>query len=218
METVKSIIAIIASIIGVVTAILTAYAKFLDVKKQAVKDRVELAAMTRPPEVHVAPAPPPEPSPIGTTARNPPTPGPPAPRPDGARQAVRAPATAMIALGVFSLFLYLVVLVVGLAQEFGATNNPPASAADAVDRQPGGTTDRETTIYGVVGSLYFMMASGVAVLGGTGMIRLRGYWSSVAGSVAVMMGSGCCLFFVGIPVGIWSLVVLFRPEVAASFE
>ena len=105
----------------------------------------------------------------------------------------------------------------------GAIDPPQANAVDpGSGRQdrPGldGATDRETLVYAALGSLYFMMASAVAILAGAGMLRLRGYWFSVAGSFAIMMGSGCCLFFVGIPVGIWSLTVLFRPEIASSFE
>lgn len=49
------------------------------------------------------------------------------------------------------------------------------------------------------------------------MLRARGYWIAVVGSFLAMVdiGCGCCLL--GLPFGIWSLVVLLRPETKALF-
>jgi hypothetical protein len=42
-----------------------------------------------------------------------------------------------------------------------------------------------------------------------------GHWVPVAGSVAVSPGAGV-FRLAGFPIGVWSLVVLFRPEIRAS--
>lgn len=56
----------------------------------------------------------------------------------------------------------------------------------------------------------------VTVAGGMKMRALSGYGLSVAGAIAsiIPIGGCCCL---GIPVGIWALVVLLQPDVAAGF-
>ncbi len=48
-------------------------------------------------------------------------------------------------------------------------------------------------------------------------MNLRSYWLSVAGSFAIMAGGATCCMG-GIPIGIWSLSVLYKPEVAAAFR
>ncbi len=69
---------------------------------------------------------------------------------------------------------------------------------------------RITCGVGIVLSPLILMAS---IL----MLRARGYWIAVLGSFLAMIdiGCGCCLL--GLPFGIWSLVVLLRPETKALF-
>jgi hypothetical protein len=69
------------------------------------------------------------------------------------------------------------------------------------------------------GVLYLGLAlgGGLAILGGWSMLRLRAYPLALVGSFSVMIG-GCVRLFLGVPVGIWSLVVLLRPEVPAAFR
>ena len=61
-----------------------------------------------------------------------------------------------------------------------------------------------------------LFASLLAVSGGVAMLRRKVYWLAVAGSVAVMLG-GCMCAFAGPIVGIWSLVVLMKPDVKETF-
>ncbi|HVK14655.1 MAG TPA: hypothetical protein VM597_38305 [Gemmataceae bacterium] len=63
----------------------------------------------------------------------------------------------------------------------------------------------------------FIAAGVVVALAGVALLSLRRYWLVVLGSVLAMVG----LFFmsaVGLPVGIWSLIVLRRPEVRSAFR
>src|SRR5207248_2361571 len=57
----------------------------------------------------------------------------------------------------------------------------------------------------------------LVLLGGLRMRATRGYGLALAGSIAAIipLNSCCC---VGLPVGIWALVVLLKPEVKAAFQ
>lgn len=68
-----------------------------------------------------------------------------------------------------------------------------------------------------VAVLLLILCTGVLV-GASQMLRLRHYGLALLGSVLVMLNlqGGCCL--IGIPVGIWSLTLLMRPEVRRAFE
>lgn len=56
------------------------------------------------------------------------------------------------------------------------------------------------------------------LISGAQMLRLRHYWLAVLGSVLVMFNLNLCCCVLGIPVGIWCLRVLMRPEVRRAFE
>jgi hypothetical protein len=77
--------------------------------------------------------------------------------------------------------------------------------------------DTATAVFGITLLLSLAAASAIAVGAGFSMIQLRRYWLSVVGSFAVMPG-GCFCCLIGLPAGIWSLVVLFKPEVRSSFR
>ena len=109
------------------------------------------------------------------------------------RQAVRGPGIALTATGCVAA----VVMSVGVVQMVRGTGTP--AYLDAV-------------------VLACFIAAGVVVaLAGVALLSLRRYWLVVLGSVLAMVG----LFFmsaVGLPVGIWSLIVLRRPEVRSAFR
>jgi serine/threonine protein kinase len=60
-------------------------------------------------------------------------------------------------------------------------------------------------------------ASVVTALGGLRMLFRRRYWLAITGSILATIGL-CAVSILGLPVGIWALVVLHKPEVRASFE
>lgn len=66
--------------------------------------------------------------------------------------------------------------------------------------------------------LVIWIATGLAmVLGFVSMIRLRSYRSAMA--AAILSVIPCCspCLFLGIPFGIWAIILLVRPEVKESF-
>jgi hypothetical protein len=230
MHAVKDALAVLAGIVGLLTAFLTLYAKYLDVKKSAPRasDVVEppLTAAARPePAVTFAPLDEPQPARRAPVLRDPEA-------VERARQSVKAPATTMIAAGVISLFSNMFIAGFGYVDRFvtplttetrnqrayveaARTYGPPNTPgiAGAVDRE----SEDATAVMTVFTLLGLSVASVAAIWAGYEMLRLRGYWLSVAGSFAVMAGAFFCCA-AGLPVGIWSLSVLYKPEVASAFR
>jgi hypothetical protein len=67
-----------------------------------------------------------------------------------------------------------------------------------------------------VGSFVGIAWGGVVAFGGYQMKTLRSHGWAMAGSIVAMIPcTGCCLL--GLPFGIWSIVVLGRPEVNRAF-
>lgn len=56
----------------------------------------------------------------------------------------------------------------------------------------------------------------VTLFGSIKMLRLENYRMSIAASIAAMIPCYCC--FVGLPTGIWALVVLRDPNVKRAFD
>ncbi len=229
MDALKGAMAILVGVMGFLTALLTLYAKYLDVKKTAAREsdagkaadaRPELVANVSAPEEYRAPAArlAPRPEDLSTVER--------------ARQAVKGPATALIVAGVVSLLFNVFVAGFGYVDQFVTpltveTTNKRAMAELArrgdlpimqgIPVASEGLSDEATIVLTIVVMMSLSLASLAAVWAGYGMLRLRSYWLSVAGSFAIMAGgSFCCMS--GVPIGIWALSVLYKPEVASSFR
>lgn len=74
---------------------------------------------------------------------------------------------------------------------------------------------------GSLGLLFYAFALGLnilVILGGWRMTRLKNYGLCVAAAIVAVVPclSPCCCL--GIPPGIWALIVLSKPEVKAAFE
>ncbi len=149
-----------------------------------------------------------------------------------ARRAVKAPAATLIAAGLISLFSNLFIAGFGYVDRFvtplttetqnqralvGVTRFGDPRYGPSMIGTVNGSSENATAVMTIFTLMSLSVASAAAVWAGYGMLRLRGYWLSVAGSFAIMAGAGfCCM--AGIPVGVWSLAILFRPEVASSFR
>lgn len=70
---------------------------------------------------------------------------------------------------------------------------------------------------GIFGSLFQLVLGGITFFGGLKMKNLESYGLAMAASIIAIIpcfGSCCCI---GIPIGIWSLIVLNKPEVKSAF-
>jgi hypothetical protein len=72
--------------------------------------------------------------------------------------------------------------------------------------------------FGIVSALIGIAIGVVILLSAQKMKKLESYNMAMAGSILAMIPciSPCCL--IGIPFGIWALVVLSKPEVKAAFN
>lgn len=64
-----------------------------------------------------------------------------------------------------------------------------------------------------------LLSAGLVIFAGLQMRALKNYMIAVAGSVVIMIpviGSCCCC--ITLPIGIWALVILMRPEVKSAFS
>jgi len=135
-----------------------------------------------------------------------------------AREAVKLPAIFLIITGVVSLLYALYSLVTNL------TVDPTQMAEFQTQLQqlPEEYRGRVESFVksGWLISVFWILTSGFVLLGGIKMLQRRSFGLSMAASIVamvpcVMPGVCCCL---GLPIGIWSLVVLNKPEVKSSFK
>lgn len=70
---------------------------------------------------------------------------------------------------------------------------------------------------GIVGPLIALVVAAFLLWAALQMKELRGWTVAVVASILAMIPciSPCC--FIGLPIGIWALVVLMKPEVKAAF-
>lgn len=71
---------------------------------------------------------------------------------------------------------------------------------------------------GIVSSIIGILISGLILFGALKMRKLESYGLAMASSIVAMIPciSPCCIL--GLPIGIWALVVLTKPEVKGAFH
>lgn len=87
--------------------------------------------------------------------------------------------------------------------------NLPRDVRDAVARWlvPG------MRIYSVMG----MLAGGLLIFSGVQMRNLKGYGLAIAACVVGMLPCTSCVCCLTLPVAVWTLTILTRPEIKSSF-
>jgi len=153
-------------------------------------------------------------------------------RPDplsGVRDAVRMPATLLILAGILSLLL----AILGLAQvsSFPEIMDQMIAATQANPNAPKQDKDNQIDMFIMIKDMaedrtafYTYYCLGIAysllvIVGGINMIRLSGPVTPTLSAILVMLPcvlGTCC--FMGMPVGIWALVVLSRPNVQRALN
>jgi hypothetical protein len=121
--------------------------------------------------------------------------------------AVKWPATLLLVVGVFYV-------VAGLGSVVIAVGGVASSGQPITDS---GSYSEAQLVYGLIsGSLMFIL--GIPVLYGAIMMKkLERFGMAMIGAICAMAPCSCC-FMVGLPIGIWALVVLQRPEVKGAFR
>lgn len=91
------------------------------------------------------------------------------------------------------------------------------NAAAAAD-QPGGIANMMSGTIGIVFNVISIATGAFIIFAGLKMKNLENYTLSMIGAIIAMIPciTGCCL--VGLPAGIWALVVMNNPEVKSAFR
>lgn len=126
------------------------------------------------------------------------------------RRAVSLPATALIAVSVVSC----IVVVTGLAFNFWLL------ASGTADRLPEPALMAKQTQISVRMALELVMLAfhAVTIVGALRMRALRGHGLARAGAMLACIPCLSPCLVLGIPVGVWALFVLARPDVREAFS
>ena len=147
-------------------------------------------------------------------------PPPPAPPPPptvggaGAAQQVQGPAMGLIVVGALGVIWQLISLAANIfGVGMAGLGNIPGGGSAATDRYmqyfSGGM--------GIVFAIIALGLYGFAIWAALQMKQLRKWNISVGGAIAVMLPCSCCCL-IGLPIGIWALIVLMKPEVKSAFS
>lgn len=71
--------------------------------------------------------------------------------------------------------------------------------------------------FGRVGNVLGLVLDGVCIYGALQMRQLKNYGLSMAAAIIIMLPCGGCCCLLGLPVGIWTLMTLNKPEIKSSF-
>ena len=132
----------------------------------------------------------------------------PAPSSAGA-ELVNGPAIGLIVTAILGVLLQITSLILNLAgASFLAGSQMPKEA----------WTNMFSGAIGVAASIIGILVSGLILFGGLKMKKLESYGLAMTASIIAMIPciSPCC--FIGLPIGIWAVVVLSKPEVKSAFH
>lgn len=137
---------------------------------------------------------------------------------EAARRQVNVPAIGLIATGVLGIVGAAVSLlsresIANAYLKFLEQMNLPQEQLDEFRAQM-----MEPSVIDYVGNAAGVAVAILTLVGGLRMRALRSYGLALTGAVLALLPccSSCCC--VGIPFGIWALIVLLRPEVKAAFS
>jgi len=129
--------------------------------------------------------------------------------PAAAQAMVNGPATFMMVLGILNIVSAIIGLVMNLA--FGGLG---IAAADSGAPEEGMGLIFQA-VGGIVGNIVAIIVSIVIIMGSVKMKNLQSYGLSMTAAILCIV---CCVCCIGIAPGIWSIVVLSKPEVKAAFR
>ena len=145
-----------------------------------------------------------------------------------AREKVKLPARLLLAAAIFMIFF--AILSIGLAfsgqdlnvqmLEFVEQQQPPGKARDDMAKEVEKARTRDKTVEHVQTAVFSVIGLTLDVLVLVGALRmqsLRGRTLAMVGAIcAIIPINSCCC--VGMPIGIWALIVLMNADVKAAFD
>jgi hypothetical protein len=127
------------------------------------------------------------------------------------RQRINAPSIALLVTGILGGALQVIGLLVNLLGFGMGAMMADQGASDALSMLFSGT-------FGVALSLVGLVIAGFIIFAATKMRNLESWGLSAGGAIVAMIPciSPCCLL--GLPIGIWCLVILFDESVKEAFS
>ena len=120
---------------------------------------------------------------------------------------VSLPGMILMILGILYILGNLLMLILNLA---GVGLGAAAGGDQGMQAMINGTA-------GIVGAIIGFIFGFVIAFGGMKMRKLQSYGLSMTAAILAMLPCSCCCI-IGLPVGIWALVVLMKPEVKAAYR
>ena len=93
---------------------------------------------------------------------------------------------------------------------------PDSGPMDARERKAQGAELVGGVVQVVINGIATVIWSGVILLGGFNMKNLADYRLAIAASIVSMLPCNICCV-IGLPIGVWSLIVLMQPDVKNNF-
>ena len=132
-----------------------------------------------------------------------------APAGSNARDALNVPSILIMVCGGLGIVMGLFGLV--------SSGANPAMAQMARDPKFAQLMALQTGPMHYVTALLGFAVSGFLIFGGMKMRNLQGYGLAMGAAIAAMIPcGGCCC--IGLPVGIWALITLMKPEIKSQFQ
>ena len=125
----------------------------------------------------------------------------------------KPPAIGLIVVGSLNALMGLLWIIGLLVRLVGVTAGLPMG--------PVGTEGAAYRVGGYLAEVvYFfnLIASPFILIGAINMLKGKKYASAKLAAILAMIPAVRCCFLFGIPVGVWALIVLSKPEVKAFFE
>jgi hypothetical protein len=129
-----------------------------------------------------------------------------------AAQQVQGPALGLMITAGLALLFVLLSLVMNIAGvgmgSLGGMGGGSAATDQYIAMMSGGV--------GIVVNLIALGIYGFVLWGAMQMKQLRNWNMAMGASIGAMLPCSCCCI-IGLPIGIWSLIVLLKPEVKSAF-
>jgi hypothetical protein len=138
-------------------------------------------------------------------------PAPPPPTPVNPQEAVSLP-------GIFLLITGIIGVLNGLASFAGGGMGRSLARFAKDERMAEMLAKSGGGLSGIISGVIVLAASGLVIFGAIKMRQLQSWGLAMAASIVALLpclGPCCC---VGLPVGIWCLVILNKPEVKSAFQ
>jgi len=142
-----------------------------------------------------------------------------------AKERIKTPAVLLLIVGIIAALvsLYNIVSIFTLDQQFANIeaqwdNDPNMKPQQKQDmKQMLNTYKNVAKVLVPVGVVCGLITATITIIGSVKIMNLKGKGLGTAGSILSMIPivSGCCCL--GIPVGIWVLIAMGKPEVKAGF-